>query len=934
MNAWKRNIVMPMPHSLKVETQRDICVRERAAWRSLGCLLDVTIIFERSAQEGMRLSLGTKALFVPSYKGLDHLSVQTLDFANETYQTLSAGSVTLTTSSDDTLHLNEDIFSAAMQFSVLFAEDGIHERAEDGTISAFSVPLFKETPTALLSDVFRDVSRLLSTIFDCPLALVHPENAPFSVVFSCDVDGAYNGMEQVESLMSLLNDTGVVRPTFMLMTETEDEKTFFDPIYSGADDWVQKLLSYDIECGLHSSFGAMLDSEVLAAQKMRLEEICGYPVVSHRAHYLRYRHPVTTGYLSEIGVRYDCSVGYYDSASMRNSSSLPVCFADPAGRYKSVWSLPLTILDQHLFMAVPEGLPSWNLPDGSENTAGRTKLLELIDKTAERGGVITLDWHLHTISHEQSPHHRDALQAILEYARSKCAWIGGVAAFHERFDTLYKTHIEPTDMIHVTSHGTSNVLAEEEQHYSDKMQKTTVNVAEYVDATAATLRAILPKSAERIVDIGCGHGWISQRIPAFHKVLCMDLAADIMTGVVRPKAIGSILDMPLEEQSVELAMASDVIEHLTIEERAQAMTEITRVARDYVYLQVPHDEALPLSTIGCPSCDRNWHTNFHKDSFKAQKLIDGLSGSWMPTAITYTGNLAQIDNTAIEILDSRERTTAPLGFAGNHTCPYCAHEFTLTWPETALVHDDPYQKALAARERQPLQASEVGVLFVRKDAPHCHWVDEGEVRLIGKNGTQRHVPDPVYISDNAVDFSQGTSTNSITSRALSPYVCATNCVLRPERNGMLPVTYDESDVSTVSFGFPRPGKASKLAIEFQAQEDSFMFVKGFSSDAQELFSIRVEAPTCSGMIEVDLPSDTPAFSFELLITGKLALKRAYLNNIPRRMYSYDVGKSWYMGHLVWKKDGITYFLIVPANGRIISPTPITEMVSDDFSIQP
>lgn len=923
-----------MPRTLKIETRREICARERAAWRSLGCLLDVTVRFERSTLDGLRLSLGTRLFEAPRYTGLSDVSAQTLMTGEQSYQALAADSVTVTVAKDGTHVASADIASAAMQFAVLFAEDDIQERAEDGTISAFSVPLFRNAPTALLNDVFRDLARLLSVALDCPLAQVHPDNAPFSVVFSCDVDGAYNGPEQVDNLMSLLQEIGAVRPTFMIMTETEAEKTFFDPIYGGADDWVQSLLSHDVECGLHSSFGAMLDLEMLAEQKQRLEELCGYKVVSHRAHYLRYRHPVTTGYLSEIGIRYDCSVGYYDSTAIRNGSSLPVCFADPAGRNKGVWSLPLTILDQHLFMPVPDGLPSWDLPDGSENTAGRAQLFDLIDKTAERGGVMTLDWHLHSIAHDHTPHHRDALKAILEYARAKGAWIGGVAAFHDRFDALYATHIEPTDTIGIEAGHSINVLDEEEQHYRGKMRETTVNVAEYVDATAATLRAILPKSAERIVDIGCGHGWISQRIPPFHKVLCMDLTQDIMADVVRPKAIGSILDMPLNAQSVEFAMASDVVEHLTIEERAQAMQEITRVARDYVYLQVPHDEALPLSSIGCPACKRNWHVNFHKDSFKAQKLIDGLAADWVPTAITYTGNLAQIDNTATEILDSRARHETALGFAGNHTCPYCSENFTLSHEQTAFVDDTPYQQDLAERVRQPLQASEVGVLFVRKDAPQCHWVEEGEVRLIGRNGTQRRIPDPLYASDNLIDFSQHLTNNSVTSRALFPYICATNCVLRAGRAGMYPIVYDGTEVSMLNIGFPRPGGASKLTIELDARAGSFMFVQGFTSDGKELFSNRIELSPGSGTLDVDLPSTPPAFSFQFIITGHVELKRAYLNNPPRQTYVYDVGQNWYLGHLVWKKDGITYFLIVPANGKILSPKPITEMAADDFSIQP
>ena len=51
--------------------------------------------------------------------------------------------------------------------------------------------------------------------------------------------------------------------------------------------------------------------------------------------------------------------------------------------------------------------------------------------------------------------------------------------------------------------------------------------------------------------------------------------------------LGDILNLPLKDDSVDMAIACDVLEHIDPKELDKAVSEMKRVAKKYVYLQTP-----------------------------------------------------------------------------------------------------------------------------------------------------------------------------------------------------------------------------------------------------------------------------------------------------------------------------------------------------------
>lgn len=91
--------------------------------------------------------------------------------------------------------------------------------------------------------------------------------------------------------------------------------------------------------------------------------------------------------------------------------------------------------------------------------------------------------------------------------------------------------------------------------------------------------------------------------------------------------VGSITFMPFADCSFDFVAASEVLEHLTSDERKQALREIERALKPGgCFLgTVPLDEDLDLSETVCPQCNHTFHRWGHTTSFDLVKMRAELS---------------------------------------------------------------------------------------------------------------------------------------------------------------------------------------------------------------------------------------------------------------------------------------------------------------------
>jgi len=139
-----------------------------------------------------------------------------------------------------------------------------------------------------------------------------------------------------------------------------------------------------------------------------------------------------------------------------------------------------------------------------------------------------------------------------------------------------------------------------------------------------------------LLDAGCGTGWFSQRaVERGARVYSMDLGSNLLKEVEKKcntkKIIGSVLSIPLNDNTFDYVISTEVIEHTP--EPAKAVSELIRVARPggIVIITVPN---------------KNWKFSLWVANILKIRPYEGYE-NWvtMKQLVTYT------DGSSVEVLD-------------------------------------------------------------------------------------------------------------------------------------------------------------------------------------------------------------------------------------------------------------------------------------------
>jgi peptidoglycan/xylan/chitin deacetylase (PgdA/CDA1 family) len=169
------------------------------------------------------------------------------------------------------------------------------------------------------------------------------------------------------------------------------------------------------EVGLHGSYRSYLDAELLGAEKARLEEILGRPVVGVRQHYLRLAVPETWRIQAKIGLGYDSSLGFTDRAGWRWDARRPFRPVETgSGRPLPVLQLPMTAMDGTLLVFEDP----WR------------RALELIAEAEESAGLLVINWHQRVFNPWQEHRPMALYERIVRECQERGAWVTHLGAVH------------------------------------------------------------------------------------------------------------------------------------------------------------------------------------------------------------------------------------------------------------------------------------------------------------------------------------------------------------------------------------------------------------------------------------------------------------------------------------------------------------------------
>ncbi len=262
--------------------------------------------------------------------------------------------------------------------------------------------------------------------------------------------------------------------------------------------------------------------------------------------------------------------------------------------------------------------------------------------------------------------------------------------------------------------------------------------APYIEMAKESFLACLPEDAQTVVDIGCGPGVFSRIIPSSRKVLGIDLDARILKNFPGASYVGTITDIPLKDQSTDLILCCDVLEHLESRDLNAAVSELGRVAKKYLYIQVPNNENLEWGLLQCANCKFEWHINFHKRSFTPRKLINLFSKDWKPRVVNLTGECTTSNYTPNSYSQFFKENQRPWLCDAAVPCPKCG--------STSRPADDASMQLKAIKhwnEKLPAENynpkfSEIAILFERLDEKKNDALSTPREEKIRIEGSPRH----------------------------------------------------------------------------------------------------------------------------------------------------------------------------------------------------
>jgi SAM-dependent methyltransferase len=188
---------------------------------------------------------------------------------------------------------------------------------------------------------------------------------------------------------------------------------------------------------------------------------------------------------------------------------------------------------------------------------------------------------------------------------------------------------------------------------------------ESFDDSAPRFRYLIAQSGKPsgvLLNIGAGNGAL-ERLAAVEgwNVISVDPDASTLAKLSAPRIDtrqGVIENLPVDSDSVNVVVVSEVFEHLSPESMSAGLKEITRILKPTGKLlgTVPYRESLAANMVFCPDCKKVFHRWGHQQTFDVPRLREAVSAHLHPVTIRprffldWKSTLAQFPKVAASFL--------------------------------------------------------------------------------------------------------------------------------------------------------------------------------------------------------------------------------------------------------------------------------------------
>ncbi len=336
---------------------------------------------------------------------------------------------------NNTIYMNADVLKTS--FLLL---SRIHEKETPlDNLGRFQAKytLHKDVTVPLVNEYFRVIYRLISilkrkkTSVETDKKSFWPENAPYGVCLTHDVDNVYKWWPKkilsyiikkrkisevihsigkgeylnFDKIMDLESRYGFKSTFFFLTT-----KKYPEPRYNikKLKKILKKLDNNGWEVGLHTGFKSFNDFEKLRSEKEKLEKVLGKTVYGLRNHYLRINIPETWKIQSKLGFSYDSTLGFRETCGFRPGYCYPYYPYDFMNEQKiDIIELPMSIMDSALL----------------SKKDPKKEFKRILENVKRFNGLLVINWHNDSFDEKEYPQRAKMYEYILKIIKEDGAYV-------------------------------------------------------------------------------------------------------------------------------------------------------------------------------------------------------------------------------------------------------------------------------------------------------------------------------------------------------------------------------------------------------------------------------------------------------------------------------------------------------------------------------
>jgi ubiquinone/menaquinone biosynthesis C-methylase UbiE len=136
----------------------------------------------------------------------------------------------------------------------------------------------------------------------------------------------------------------------------------------------------------------------------------------------------------------------------------------------------------------------------------------------------------------------------------------------------------------------------------------------------------IPNNVNNIIDIGCGNGLITNVLSKSYDVLGVDISENALKNVYTRTLQSSSSNVDVNDSSFDLVFSSELLEHLLENDYLDTISEMKRIASNYIFLTFPNSETIEKNYVKCKNCKHIFNKSHHLRSINVDKIMLHFTG--------------------------------------------------------------------------------------------------------------------------------------------------------------------------------------------------------------------------------------------------------------------------------------------------------------------